>query len=173
MEDDINSAPLNPYESIPVVPPQIKSPIPKKIIIIVVGVLLLFLISALAFFLLPKIIQQNTSIIVSPTPLPGNEIPTNTQQDFLLELDLPIGKEVIIPKTTVSLILEKSSAPNPKCNDCVTSTVLQAKQEGNTKALSFVCGGFTGECINKLDAYGYMIELISSNTSLAKVKITR
>jgi len=172
MEDDINSVPLNPYESIPVVPPQIKSPIPKKIIILIVIVLLL--ISSVLFFILQKQSLKKPVDYIPITPSVTSKQVTPSISAVINEIvTLKKGINTTVPNADISLTFISKEDPPRGCADCFSTTEIEIRTKSETKSLLYVCGGIAGNCTRKLDAYGYNVELTKNlDPTVIEVKVS-
>ncbi len=79
------------------------------------------------------------------------------QKTYLLKKD----EEFLIPNTTISAILKESVPADSGCHDCISSAKIDIKNKDQMiKKLEFTCGGFSGDCIEELEAFGTKIILI-------------
>lgn len=169
---------INP-QNIPIQPPEnslvenkssfLKS---KKIIfIILLSILIVGIpISFFFFFDSAKLIKPP---VVIPTDIPKTTnmpLPTQKIGEFLTTIKL--GETITIPNTSISLTYKSADIPGDNCYDCVASNTLEVKMNEQIKTLNYSCGGITGGCIAKQDAFGYEIEIIDSlNRDTLKLKI--
>lgn len=117
--------------------------------------------------------KQKTPSIPVPTVAPTvTDVPSPIQKPVEFIISIKLGQTIIIPNTSISLTYISADIPSESCYDCVASNTLEVKNNGQTKILDYSCGGIAGECITKLKAYGYQLEILDqlSKDSL-KLKI--
>ena len=107
--------------------------------------------------------KQNTKPSTAPTATPkttGIPLPTQAANEFIISLKL--RETILIPNTSISITYISADIPGENCYDCIASNTLEVKKNNQIKVLDYSCGGFSGECIVKQEAYDYEIEIIDS-----------
>lgn len=128
---------------------------------IVFGIILLFPI--LIFVLSSLNPSKNTS----------QPLPTTKQEDEWI-ISLTRGQTASIPKSSIEITFVDADVPGENCFDCISSTTLEAKDNGQIKKLGYSCGGIAGECIIEQKAYGYNFEILEQpNKDLIKIKVKK
>ena len=115
--------------------------------------------------------KKNDKVVppVTPTPTPiVTLVPTiSINPEFYEKVILKKNEKVVVPNSKIALLFTTSDTPEQNCNDCIATTTITASMNGKDEVLSYSCGGFTGECINSLGAFGYNITLdrtVDNNT---------
>jgi len=183
MDPNATQPPVQPLvEQPPLNQPVLPSKrISKRLIIASVLILVIILLIAVTIILLnnskksinnlPPVINLTPTIVVlSPTPIVS--IVPQPKISEIVDLKIKIVSE--IKNTDISLTYENSVIPSENCADCISSTIIIAEQGANKKTLNFSCGGFTGECTNKLESFGYDITLVEQiDPQTIRVQITK
>jgi hypothetical protein len=178
-ENQSQPPPVEPQQNVlpPVVPPpdQIipsqRNNLSKKRIIIYASLLAVGLVVVIVFLLIDGFKSNSGSSKISPTPT-VTQAPTPTieqEQTMILKKD----QGVAIPNSTIAAILKQSFVADKSCRDCTSGAKIEIlTKTGESKVLSYSCGGFSGECINSLDAFGSTIVLVREiDTNTVEIKI--
>lgn len=149
---------------------------PKKIVFIIFAIVL-FIVVSISIYLLYG--RPSTPPFIPSEPIPtitpkATDIPSPTQETGEYIITIKLGETIIIPNTSISLTYKSADIPGDNCNDCVATNTLEIKNGGLTKTLTYSCGGFSGECTTKQEAFGYQSEILEqvSKDSL-KLKIRK
>ncbi|MBI2031490.1 MAG: hypothetical protein HYT08_02635 [Candidatus Levybacteria bacterium] len=167
---------INP-QNIPIASPDPSLTNPKspflnsKKIALLLFLFVLIIFGSLSFWFLSQTKQTPPKPIPNVTP---TAVPIPTQGTNELILILKLKETITIPDTQISITYASADIPGENCYDCVTSNVLEIAMNGEKKILDYSCGGITGKCITKQEAYGYEIEIIDNPAKdMLKLKIIK
>lgn len=147
----------------------------RKIILIILAIVLLIVVSVSLYALFnrsltPPFFPSKFTPTVTPKT---TDISSPTQETGDLIISIKLGQTITIPNTSISLTYKSADIPGDNCNDCVATNTLEIKNGGLIKTLTYSCGGFSGECTTKQEAFGYQLEVleqISKDSLKLKIK---
>ncbi len=140
----------------------------KKLVIILVAIAILI---PIAVFTIASALNRRDNIgDIIPTPM--QQVPLSTKQGVnVYEFELKIGTPITIPESNIVIELISTSNEEPDCFDCISSTIVEVRNEGDIKIWDYACGGFSGRCNNQFKQFGYVVEAqgLKFNSMLVKV----
>ena len=138
-----------------------------SIFIIIVAIIIPIVVFSLTFVYK----KSNNVGNITPSPIVDLPIPESNEKT-VYEFELVIGLPTSIPETNIELELVSTiSQQEEGCFDCIASTIVEMRREGEAKIWDYSCGGFSGECNYQFNEFGYVVEAQELRDESMVVKI--
>jgi len=139
-----------------------------KSLIIIIGVISILI--PIVLFFVSSISNSGKSSDTLPTPM--DQVGPTGSNDIVYDFDLKIGAPVIVPGTNLEIeLMSVAGGQVEGCIDCISSTIVEVRENGNIQIWDYSCGGFSGACNYQFKQSGYTIEAqeLKSDSLLIKV----